>query len=461
MPIPDLRDRLAADPHRPAYHFLSGHWMNDPKPFFHNGEYHVFFQHNPEAAGWGNMRWGHTVSRDLAHWTPLPIALEPQPGGPDAEGCWTGSVVRDGDRFHILYTGIPRREPLKQIQCLASSADLITWERDPANPVISEAPDGYGPCFRDPCVWRDGDGWAMLIGSEVQGQGGAVLLYRSTDLRRWESRGPFFSAPAHETGFDMECPDFFTLDGHPVLLTSRNQTWWRRGEFSGDRFTGGAYGMMDGGCLYAAKTLVDDRGRRILFGWVRETRPDDALREAGWGGVLSLPRTLALMPDGTMGSQPVKELEALRGKRSRWENLTVTDGFHLLEDVQGDSLELSVTFGPGDAETMGVSVRCSPDGVERSDFTLQRRDDDFRMNGTPTFMGQPMSLSPNADVTLRLFVDRSVVEGFAGGRAHTLRTYPTRADATGIGLFATGGRACVKCLEVWEMNSIGLWDNPS
>src|SRR3954471_16913299 len=141
------------DAHRPLYHFSPAHWMNDPIPFFWDGVYHVFFQHNPNGAFWGTMHWGHAVSRDLVHWELLPIALAPTPGGPDAEGCWTGCVTRSAGKFRILYTGISKLTPLQQAQCLAESDDLITWRRYPGNPVIAAPPAGFGECFRDPQVW--------------------------------------------------------------------------------------------------------------------------------------------------------------------------------------------------------------------------------------------------------------------------------------------------------------------
>lgn len=93
---------MPTDPHRPVYHFSAAPWMNDPIPFFWDGQYHVFYQHNPASPGFGLMHWGHAVSRDLVHWEMLPIALAPTPGSPDQEGCWTGCVVQDENRFHIL-----------------------------------------------------------------------------------------------------------------------------------------------------------------------------------------------------------------------------------------------------------------------------------------------------------------------------------------------------------------------
>src|SRR5262252_8828914 len=92
------RKRLDGNPHRPQYHFLPpANWMNDPNGLIQwRGRYHMFYQHNPLAARFGPMHWGHAVSDDLVHWRDLPIALAPTPGSPDADGCWSGCIVDDG-----------------------------------------------------------------------------------------------------------------------------------------------------------------------------------------------------------------------------------------------------------------------------------------------------------------------------------------------------------------------------
>jgi beta-fructofuranosidase len=103
--------RLASDPRRPQFHLLpAANWMNDPNgPIYWNGSYHMFLQYNPNAAVWGDMHWYHSVSKDLVHWKHLPVALAPTPGGPDADGCFSGTaVVREG-QVVLLYTGVLSR----------------------------------------------------------------------------------------------------------------------------------------------------------------------------------------------------------------------------------------------------------------------------------------------------------------------------------------------------------------
>jgi beta-fructofuranosidase len=384
--------------------------MNDPIPFFDGESYRVYFQHNPNAAFWGDMHWGHAVSRDLMHWETLPIALAPTPDLCDRDGIWTGCVTRNGNgQMTALYTGITELNPAKQVQCVAFSNDGIHWLKHPHNPVIAQKPEGFGACFRDPQVFETGDGNRyLLIGGELRdGQGGTAFLYRATDveLTAWEYLHTLYDGD-DKTGYDFECPDFFPMgEDRWLLITSRHKTWWHIGRLTEDlRFEREAVGACDDGNFYAAKTLVDSvgegLGRRLLFGWITESRSREAQVADGWSGVLSLPRVVTSGDDGLPRFTPAPELEGLRGTVLQETDLHTSKAVTL-----PDTCEIEVEY----------ALLHAP-----AQMTLQHAN-------TPDKLQFPVPPAPDGKTTVRLFVDRSVIEVFVNERVcHTFRLYPTQ-----------------------------------
>ncbi|MBZ0288494.1 MAG: glycoside hydrolase family 32 protein, partial [Anaerolineae bacterium] len=215
----DARQKLAGDLHRPIYHYQPPYnWMNDPNGLIHwKGEYHLFYQHNPDSPLHANMHWGHAVSPDLVHWEDLPIALAPTPGGPDKDGVWSGCAVNGDGVPTIFYTGV---FPECQLVVRASD-DMRSFEKYAGNPVIAAPPSGLNVTgFRDPFVWKEADGWYMVVGSGIKGVGGTVFLYRSPDLLYWEYIHPLLMGSKDETGVMWECPGFFNLGDKWVLYVS-------------------------------------------------------------------------------------------------------------------------------------------------------------------------------------------------------------------------------------------------
>lgn len=317
---------------RLAYHIEAEKgWINDPNGLcWFNGEYHVFFQHNPFAAKWDTMHWGHAVSKDLVHWEELPIALYPTEPYENSEGCFSGSaLVKDGV-LYLMYTAVSKE--LGQTQCIATSRDGRTFEKYAGNPVIAQSPvDPVSKDFRDPKIfpYKD-DGYRMVCGAGIGGEA-SVLLYRSDDLLHWEYMGPIFQS--RDFGPVPECPDLFELDGKWVLVFSRmdesRASQFIVGRFDGASFTPESYQIVEKGKdFYAPQTFLDPKGRRILIGWLhgweRET-PPDAVR----AGALTIPREVTLM-DGKVHNYPVEEAQALL--RDGVEYLRHEDGLFVLQD---------------------------------------------------------------------------------------------------------------------------------
>jgi len=477
-----VRGRLAADPHRPQYHFLPpANWMNDPNGLIQwQGRYHLFYQHNPNGPLWGTIHWGHAVSDDLVHWTDLPLALAPTPGGPDQDGCFSGCAVDNNGIPTLVYTGVrPER------QCIATSRDeLLTWEKYVGNPVIVAPPQHLEATgFRDPCVWREGDAWHMLIGSGIQGVGGAALLYKSCDLVHWEYMNPILVGDKDEakplrTGTMWECPDFFPLGDKHVLIISAHQdkplyALYFVGTYADQRFTPALVRKLDFGDthFYAPRTLLDHRGRRIMWGWISEARSEEAQRAAGWSGVMSLPRVLSMRRDASLGIEPAPEVALLRARHYHLRHVDLTPTSPgILEGLRGDCLEIIVEFEPwhvgdsGVAQQFGIAVRCSPDGAEQTQILYDRHARRLAIDRERASLSRDvdrgrqegrLEVSAGESLRLHIFVDRSVVEVYANGRACiTSRIYPSRADSLGLHPLALGGRIGIGSMDVWQMNSI-------
>ncbi len=404
--------------------------MNDPNgPIYYRGQYHVFYQYNPHGAFWGTMHWGHAVSPDMVHWKHLPIALAPTPGGPDWDGCFTGSAVLDNGVPTLIYTGVT-----PEVQCLATSTsdNLLTWKKDP-KPVIASPPPGVQVTgFRDPCPWREDDGWYLGIGSGFAKKGGAVLLYRSQNLRQWDYlhtlaegtwNGKATKDPV-DSGEMWECPDFFALDGKHVLLYSTERiVYWVVGSYSDHRFHEEKRSVLDYGSYYAPKSMLDAHGNRILWGWTPETRSVDEQKAAGWSGSMTLPRKLSIGPDGTLRIEPIAAIAQLQGKpRAIPSGKSNARAQHLIQNLSG-LLQLRT------AAASPFSVSLQPQGETAAAFTtIAYQPDKPGHELSVSGISAPLAVKSEA-LEIDAYLDGSLLEVYANRRvAITARIYSRPAS---------------------------------
>ena len=464
------RRPLDDDRYRPRYHFTApSNFLGDPNgPLFWDGKYHLFYQYNPDGAydNARRMHWAHAVSEDLVRWTDLPIALAPDLDGPDRSGCFSGAATIWDGVPTLVYYGNPDGI------CVATSDDgRLTWQKHPRNPVIPHSMDG-GPRVFDPGIWRENDTWYCLSGGSVEGPRDAAFLFRSEDLVDWEYVGLFY-----EPGGENDCavPDFFPLgDKHVLLFSSHKKgVQYYVGDYSPSRFEPVRHGRMNFGSmgletgnLLAAYTRLDGSDRRVMFGWVSEGRTDEVQRRSGWSGTMCLPRALSLAPDGGLLQQPIAEIEALRRKHFRAADITVADGSVVpIADAGGDCLEIAMEADVSEARAFGLKVLCSSDETEQTVISYSREDAILSLDVERSSRGSDMvgrepqssrlDLAEGEALSLRVFVDRSIVEVFANDAlCLTKRVYPQREDSTGIRLFANGGDVTVRRVETWQLDTI-------
>lgn len=431
--------------------------MNDPNgPIWWKGKYHLFYQLNPHAAVWGDMHWGHAISPDMVHWRHEPIALAPTPDGPDSEGCFSGSAVVFNGTPTFIYTGVQKAPSdvatihegthvWRETQLLATAEDdsLLRWKKYDT-PVIAAPPEGMAVSgFRDPCLWQELDAWYLILGSGEHAKGGCILIYRSQDLRHWEylhkfaegkSGNPQASNPV-AAGDMWECPDFFEVNGqHCLFYSTEGKVIWTTGEYDrqGRRFTPKREGVLDRGSYYAPKSFRAPDGRRILWGWIREDRPETQFAAAGWSGAMSLPRVLTIGKQGQLEMTPAVEVEKLRGDATHV-SLKPGSAHHIQLDTLRHELHLGSTFSSGK-----ISVQLLRSGEKAWELMIDPVDNVIQC-GELKF---PLPGLPWPQPALRMFLDGSVIESFIGGReALTSRVYGLRPGAAEIVITTTGAKS--------------------
>ncbi len=465
------------DPYYPKYHVAPPFgWMNDPHPVYFKGAYHLFYQFsfvrdNPYGRiglpkGQRPQRtWGHAMSSDLVHWKHMPVALiSSLHGRPNDPHIFSGAVVDDNGTGTALYT----IDNIDIWMATSKDKDLATFTKYPNNPVIKGPPPGLQISgeMRDPWVWKEGDSWYMIIGSGLKGGKGPVIpLYRSSNLRDWEYLHPFYRGDSSRFDFlgdaaFCECPAFFPL-GDKYILVLSDKTTYLVGRYEDHRFIpekrgrldyGEAPSIKDGG-IYVPEFLLDNKGRRIMFGWADSWRSvQNTLQDhikAGWAGMQTLPRVLTLNADGLIDAAPAEELEALRGEHREFAGIFLTpDSSNVLPGVHGLQQEIRAVFQPGTATNFGLEIL---DVAEPVSIFYDVPAKSLRYNQVSI----PLTLNRQDKLELRIFIDGKAIEVYANRKiVLTEQLKPETAAGYRIKAFARDGQVLLESLDAWQMGSI-------
>ena len=345
---------------RGQFHFSPRRgWNNDPNGMvFFNGEYHLFFQHNPYGWDWGNMHWGHAVSKDLVHWEELGDKLLPDAMGP----MFSGSAVVDWKNTSGFGTG--GKPPLvllytaagnPTVQCVAYSNDGRSFTKYAGNPVIREITGGN----RDPKVfWHEPTRkWVMTLYVELN-KVHTIHFFTSPNLKDWK-------LVSTTDGF-FECPDFFELaiDNNPAkrkwVLTGASSEY-QVGSFDGRTFipeTPKLPGHRGKG-FYAAQTFSDipqTDGRRIQIGWFQTPTLGMPFNQSM---TLPLEQQLITTLEGPrLTWTPVRELAGLRAKTIDVSAMVLQPGdANPLAALKDELVEIRASFTPGQDGEVVFTVR--------------------------------------------------------------------------------------------------------
>lgn len=466
----DTFDTSNREKYRPAYHHTPVYgWMNDPNGLFYkDGEWHLYYQHNPYGSQWENMHWSHSVSRDLMTWEDRGMAIAPDGLGAIFSGC----CVVDNDNTAGLGKGaiiaFYTSAGENQTQCMAYSTDNgQTFTKYPGNPVItSNVPD-----FRDPHVFwhKETARWIMVLAA-----GQEMNIYSSADLKSWKYESAFGHGYGNHDGV-WECPDLMKL---PVAGTDKEKwmlvcninpggpsggsaTQYFTGEFDGHKFVCDTKPevtkWMDYGKDHYAAVTFDNApdNRHVIIAWMSNWQYANQVPTKQYRSGNSIARDLHLYEhngDTFVGVVPSKEVDAKRGKAV----VKNFSGKKKTFDASDGAYEMVLNLSVRPKTPLTLTLQNAKG--EKVSMTYNAAEDTFSMDRTQsgeTSFSDAFAAVTTAPVngemrTLRLFFDKCSIEAFdgEGKMAMSNLVFPSEPYNT---ITVSGGKGCKVSATVYSI----------
>lgn len=411
----------------------------DPNCIFdYKGKVHLHYIYRNS---WGFV-FGHVSSDDMVRWRRHKTVLAPPATG---HGMFsgTGFYTKDG-RPAIIYHGEGAGRNVIQY---AADDSFDSWTEPVA--VLPKTADGRTPDIRhwDPDCWLMDDTYYAYSGGQNP------QLMKSQDLKSWTYLGdllhpeypPDLGIPKNE---DISCGNMFRIGGTWMLLCISHSKGARYylGGFKDEKYLPSFHAMMSFGSnqFFAPESVLTRDGRRVMWAWLLNMPIAPT-------GVQSLPRELELPADGVLRIRPLRELAKLRYDARSREALTVKDGVSAaIGEASGDAVELEATFAAPLPREAGIALL----GDERGEGGMRIAAGAGRTTLAVGSAEAPFELAPGEDLTLRVFIDKNLVEVFANDRQAVVWAVGSPRTDPNVSLFAKGGDAKVRSIKTWRLLSI-------
>jgi len=434
----------------------------DPNPaFFWKGRYHLHYIYKMKE----ESVFGHVSSDDMVHWKWHPTVLGPTTMG---HGIWsgTGFFTKDG-RPAMVYFG---HKSSRNWITYALDDKLDQWSKP--EEMLPHDKDGKpmtDMSYFDPDLWINN---GIYYGLNGRNRRSSAVIMKSDNLKDWDYIGDLLHPDFDEKKLgvgrdeDVSCANMFKLGEKWVLLCISHKLGCRYfiGDFKGEQFLPEQHGMMNWAAwdFMAPESLLTPDGRRVMWAWCtprvapiqefpREKNFDKLLQDKIQTGIQSLPRELSLSEDGKLLIKPLRELKKLRSEEKTVTDLTVkSDSTHMLEGVSGDAMELELVIKAPTANEFGIKLLCAEDGS--GGFAISFGKDRMVLN--VGYINPPFELEEGEDLTLRIFIDKSMIEVFANDRQAAVAWHEYDPKDLHVSLFSKGGDLKVNKVCAWNMKSI-------
>lgn len=423
---------------------------------YYNGKYHLHYIYQSHGHS-----FAHLTSDDMVHWEWQPTVLTPPITG---HGMFSGTAfLTKGGKPAIIYHG--EGSGRNQI-ALALDEELNQWSKT----IAVEPRDAAGKPAEmrhwDPDCWLIGDTYYALAGGQNP------TFSTSTNLKDWNFEGCLFHDDFPEDigvskDEDVSCANMFRIGDKWMLLCISHYLGARYylGDFRDGKYLPEQHALLNwaGWDFFAPESLLTPDGRRVMWAWCtpwvndmqervkRKKDFDRLLNEKLQPGIQSLPRELSIGDDGSLCIKPLRELESLRRDEKQLENVTIASGETcLLPGISGDTIELEMVFNAPTADAFGVRLFATTSGEGGFPILAGNGRDTLTID----YIDPPFTLRDGEDLTLRIFIDKGMVEVFANDRQAAVAWHDYEPENQHVAVFSDEGEVSIKKIRAWAMNSI-------
>ncbi len=471
LAIPE--SRFKGDFSRPKYHLLpAANWTNETHGLiYYKNQYHIFNQKNASNLMLRQINWGHYSSPDLIHWIEHKPVLRPEPGF-DENGIWSGHVVLNDEGIPAAFYSAGGAK-FGVGMALPKDSNLLEWEKFNGNPVILGQPEGFTRTdMHDPYLWKEGDTWYMCIGFGLEKDGkqhGALLLYSSIDLKKWNFLHLLFEGnpKVDNSGVFWEMPVFQKIGQKYVLLVNKvpnngvpaRALYWV-GDFVNEKFVPDNLipkNLEVINRLLSPSVAFDKNGLLTAIAIIPDEFGGEATAKLGWTHLYSIPRVWTLK-DGKILQSPHPALKELRKEKKLFQNQQVESNKPLLISSGHQQIEIETTIEPGRSKKFGFLVSENPDhseftriyyDVETGKMVVDQTHSSLKEHIPLRIKRDKYAMDLSKQIDFHIFIDGSVVEVFVNnGDAFTTRIFPLKEASNQVEIFTEGANINAKA-DVW------------
>jgi len=473
LAIPE--SRFKDDFSRPKYHLLpAANWTNETHGLiYYKNQYHIFNQKNASNLMLRQINWGHFSSTDLIHWTEHKPVLKPEPGF-DENGIWSGHVVLNDEGIPAAFYSAGGAK-FGVGMALPKDSNLLEWGKFNGNPIILGQPEGFTRTdMHDPYLWKVDDKWYMCIGFGLEKDGkqnGALLLYSSLDLKKWNFLHLLFEGnpEVDNSGVFWEMPVFQKIGQKYVLLVNKvpnkgvaaRALYWV-GDFVNEKFIPDnpiPKNLEVINRLLSPSVAFDKDSLLTAIAIIPDEFGGEATSKLGWTHLYSIPRVWTLK-DGKILQSPHPALKELRGEKKSFQNQQVGSDKPLLISSGHQQIEIEATIEPGNSKKFGFLVSENADHSEFTQIYYDTETHEMVVDQTHSSLKEHIPLRTKRDkyeldlskpIDFHLYIDGSVVEVFINnGDAFTTRIFPLKEISNQVEIFTEGANIGAKA-DVWVL----------